>query len=96
MTDYRPRPIRDSVIQGAVAGLTILVLAVGINVIAGNQQQDALNDIKASARAQVCVLVLPVTDQGRDEAETNSICLIPNGIAPGDWDNDGRVETIGP
>jgi hypothetical protein len=86
----------DRIINGIVIGSSaavVLVLAVlMLSLVFGNQQQQALDDIRNSTRAEVCVLLLPVGDHGRSEAQTNSRCLIPNGIAPVDANGDGQIE----
>lgn len=92
----RPRMVRDSVIIGVTQALTIVAIIAIFLIISGNQQQQALNDLRSSARAQVCELALKVhtTPEGstRDEGATNSLCLIPNGIEPIDANGDGVVE----
>ena len=85
--------LRDGVIIGTTQALILLLIIFGLTIFTGNQQQRSLNDIRSSARAQVCVLILPVGPEGRDEGAVNSLCLIPNGIQPVDANGDGMVET---
>lgn len=99
MSDIHPvkqRPIRDSIVQGVVAGATIIVTVIVLSIFMTNNQEESLNEIKQSNRAIACVLVLPVSDNGRIEADVNSLCLVPNGLEPGDWNKDGTVEFDGP
>lgn len=88
--------MRERLITGTIIGVTaatVIVLSfVMLSLIVGNQQQKALSDIRNAARAQVCVLLLPVTPVGRNEGQTNSRCLIPNGIAPVDANGDGQIQ----
>lgn len=90
-----PGRIADGLITGATMALVLLLAIYGIVLLSGNQQQRALNDIKSAARAQVCVLLLPVNEHGRDEGQTNSRCLVPNGIPPVDANDNGRIEYEG-
>src|SRR5262245_51386334 len=88
--------IADGAIQGAAMGLVFVLLLVILAMMLGGQQQSTLTEIRNATRAEVCVLILPVSTQGRDEAAVNRRCLIPNGIAPVDADGNGRVEGDNP
>lgn len=88
----RPRPLRDGIIIGTTQAVILLLLLFVLTLATGQQQQKTLSDIRNATRAQVCVLLLPVTEEGRNEGKTNSRCLIPNGIPPVDANGDGRVE----
>lgn len=85
--------LRDAALVGLVQAI-VLVLVIYIAVaLSGNRQVTLLNDIRSAIRANVCVLVLPVGEDGRSEAATNSRCLIPNGIQPIDANDDGVIDT---
>jgi hypothetical protein len=83
----------NAVIIGLTQAVILVLLLVLASMLLGNQQQRTLVDIKAATRAQVCVLTLPVTSEGRDEGQTNAVCLIPNGIPPLDTNGDGAIDT---
>lgn len=88
--------VRPALIDGAIIGVTqaiiLIILLIVVTAAAGGGQQAVLTDIRNATRAQVCVLLLPVDDQGRDEALTNSRCLVPNGIEPVDANGNGTIE----
>lgn len=88
--------LRPSIIDGMIIGVTqaiiLILLLVLVSAALGNSQEQLLSDIRNATRAQVCVLLLPVNDQGRDEAQTNSRCLVPNGIPPVDANGNGTIE----
>lgn len=87
--------LRDAVLIGTVNALVLILVVVIFTAISGNQQQHALEQIRDGVQAQVCVAVLPLGEAGRDEAMTNTRCLIPYGFEPTDADGDGRVEFEG-
>lgn len=93
---FRPHPIRAGIIIGVSQALVLILCVALITIFTGNQQQKALNDIRSATSAQVCVLLLPVDEHGRDEGQTNSLCLIPSGLQPIDANGNGRVELDGP
>lgn len=77
------------------AGLMVLMFVLSLVILyllVGNREQALLEEIRDGNRALVCVLILPVGEEGRDEGETNGSCLIPNGIAPVDANRDGHTE----
>lgn len=83
----------DYALQGAMFAIMFVLLLVMLTILTGNQQARLLEQIRDGNRAVVCVLLLPVDDRGRDEGDTNSICLVPNGIDPVDVNRDGITET---
>lgn len=87
--------IRDGIIIGLTQAIILVLILFGVTIVAGNQQQHTLTDIRNATRAQVCVLLLPVGPTGRSEGQTNSRCLVPNGIAPVDANGDGQIEFEG-
>lgn len=95
---YAPKPLRfrDSAVIGFTMAVSLFALLILFSVFAGRNQTAILNSIDNASRAQVCVLILPSDPEtGRDEAQVNSQCLIPNGIEPVDADGDGQIETQG-
>jgi hypothetical protein len=93
---------RRSFWEGVVVGGTQAIVFVGLLLaltlllgnILGNTQQKLLTQIAQASRAQVCVAALPLTADGRSEAAVNARCMIPNGIAPLDTNNDGTIEGV--
>jgi hypothetical protein len=80
-----PIHVRRSIWDGFIIGITmavVLVAAVWLVVVLSGDPQ----------RAIACELTLPITEQGRDEAVSNSRCLIPNGLDPIDSNLNGMVE----
>lgn len=71
----------DGLIIGAVQAVVLVVILIAATYALGNKQQESLNDIKAATRAEVCVLALPVSDKGRDDAAVTR-CLVNAGIEP--------------
>jgi hypothetical protein len=86
------RSLKDGIVIGVTQAIILVLVVALIVMISGNQQQKALNDIRASNRAIACVLLLPVTVSGRSEIQANTKCLKPNGLAPIDADGNGTIE----
>lgn len=78
--------------------ITTAFILAGLNLIYGEQtrrEREVAEALLASTRANICVLALPVTEEGRPETRVNSTCLVPNNQHPFDVDGDGWVEFAG-
>ena len=73
------RRVGDRALDALVFVVVFVVVIIAYSRLAPSAEQNALNNIEGAARAQVCVLALPVTDDGRDPADVQR-CLTENGL----------------
>ena len=72
---------RGVLFQSLVTALAFVLMLWGLATALGNREADVLEDVRDAARAQVCVLALPVTEHGRRIPAVNE-CLRANGLPP--------------
>jgi hypothetical protein len=79
MWDALRREWRSVVASAVVTALITLGLLFALAAVFGDDDNRLLSDIRDASRAEICVLALPVSDDGRNEAAVKR-CLEENGL----------------
>lgn len=72
---------RGALLQGSVTATAFILLLIIASFLLPNAQENLLTDVRDGVRAQVCVLALPVDENGRDFEDVNE-CLAIAGMEP--------------
>lgn len=81
MLDTIKRDWRPVLFQSIVTAVAFVGLIIAAALLLPNNEEKFLGDIRDAARAEVCVLSLPIGEMGRSETGVN-LCLTQNGLAP--------------